>query len=295
MPPAWSLPLLRCLECGGDPLVVSDSGLVCEHCSQRYPEHDGVVDFLHDLHATPAVERQAVEALDASLFGAEYDADDPTHQRYRQAVEEARAHALDLLARRPIDSDSVVLELGADVGWTSGVLIDHGCRVLAVDISDHLRASCVNGSPSACLLQADMNRVPIVAESVGVVWATACVHHSWSLTATFDEIDRVLRPGGALYLCLEPMPSRLRWVFGFGFGRQERELGINETWVPRSRWLAQCRRVGLDAEIVFPELDHDRIARRLRNKGLPTALTTLVRPFLRWLQVSLHLVATKPA
>ncbi len=139
-----------------------------------------------------------------------------------------------------------------------------------------------------------MNRVPVLDQSVDVVWATTCVHHSSSLTATFDEMVRVLAPAGSVYLCLEPMPSLARWLLGFGFGREERRLGINETWIPRSRWLSECRRVGLEPELVFPRLGRDRLVQRLRKRRLPTALAGLLRPWLRWLQVSIHLVATKP-
>ncbi|MEM6795285.1 MAG: methyltransferase domain-containing protein [Acidobacteriota bacterium] len=148
--------------------------------------------------------------------------------------------------------------------------------------------------PNLCRLQSDMNALPLADASVETVWATAAAHHSWDLGATFREAARVLKPGGRLYFCCEPMPSWLRWPLGLAVGDAERELGIHETWVPRWRWLALARRAGFRVRLVFPELSDAQMAERLRARSVPDALApalgALVRPALRVLQVSIHLV-----
>jgi SAM-dependent methyltransferase len=209
-----------------------------------------------------------------------------------RAIAESRAQVLDVFEQEPIRAGSTVLELGADVGWASSVLLDAGCRVIATDITDHLFLTPDGESPDLCRLHADMNRLPIADATIDVVFAASCVHHSWDLANTFREMARVLKPGGTAYLCGEPLPSLVRFAIS-GFGEKERSLGINETWIRRSTWLRLCRQAGLEPRIVFPHLTSSQLQERLRQKRLPAFLAGLVRQVLPLFQVSVHLRADK--
>ncbi len=225
----------------------------------------------------------------------ELTSQDLEHSAHIRAIAESRAQVLELLGNEPLPSGSTVLEIGADVGWSSSILLGAGCRVLATDITDHILHPPALDSLDLCRLLADMNRIPLADSTVDAVFAASCVHHSWDLGLTFREIARVLKPGGTAYLCGEPLPSFARYVVGGRFGHKERALGINETWTRRAVWLRRCREAGLEPRIVFPDLSARQMSARLRKRGLPAFLVPMLRPALSLLQVSVHLIAHKPA
>lgn len=305
----WALPLLRCLECSATALEPRSDDIWCPVCGTAYPRRDDVADFLHRPHPTIVKEREAVHQIDREagappewmhavlgrLNRDELTAEDLAASEHIRAIAESRTQVLALLDREPLMPGSVALELGADVGWASSVLLTAGCRVIATEITDHLLLAPDRDSPNLCRLFADMNRVPLADSTVDVVFAASCVHHSWDLGLTFREIARVLKPGGTAYLCGEPLPSLARYVTGWRFGHRERALGINETWIRRDVWLRECRDAGLEPRIVFPDLDEHQLKARLRKRQLPGFLSHILSPIMSTLQVSVHLRAVKPA
>ena len=305
---AWALPLLRCLECSATTFETRAEDLRCSSCGTTYGRRGDIVDFLHRPHPAIVRERKAVHKIDSEasapvdwlhavlerLNRDQLTPDDLASSAHIRAIAESRAQVLALFSEERLTPGSVVLEVGADVGWASSILLDTGCRVIATDITDHLFLAVDGESPNLCRLFADMNRVPLADSTVDVVFAASCIHHSWDLALTFREIARVLKPGGTAYLTGEPLPSWLRYVVGGQFGHKERELGINETWIRRDVWLRQCRAAGLEPRIVFPNLSDGQLKQRLRKRGLPGFLGGPLRPVMSTLQVSVHLKADKP-
>jgi SAM-dependent methyltransferase len=306
---AWALPLLRCLECSATNLETRTVDILCSSCGTTYARRGDIVDFLHRPHPAILREREAVHKIDREagapedwmravlgrLNRDELTADDLASSAHIRAIAESRAQVRALFDDERLTPGSVALELGADVGWASSILLAAGCRVIATDITDHLFLAVDGDSPDLCRLLADMNNVPLADSTVDLVFAASCVHHSWDLELTFQEIARVLKPGGTAYLTGEPLPSWLRYVVGGQFGHKERELGINETWIRRDEWLRQCRAAGLEPRIVFPNLSDRQLNERLRKRGLPGFLGGVLRPLMSTLQVSVHLTADKPA
>jgi SAM-dependent methyltransferase len=305
----WALELLRCLACGGTSLESRPGDVLCPACGHSFPERDDVTDFLYRPHPTVLRERDAVHRLDregqsvsdnARDVLRRLDADLLTEQDldrslYLRTIAESRGQILEVLRREPLTPGATALEIGADTGWASSVLLEAGCRVIATEITDHLFLAARGDSPNLCRLQADMNQVPLNDSSVDVVFAASCVHHSWDLARTFCEIARVLKPGGTAYLCGEPMPSVLRYVVGGRFGHEERKLGINETWISRATWLRQCRLAGLEPRILFPDLTDAQLGARLAKRHVPRFAAAFLRPILPIFQVSAHLRADKAA
>ena len=304
----WTLELLQCLNCKGQDLRESSHGIVCSGCAMVYKDKQGITDFMHNTHPTVAKERDAVESLSdhpeavAELreYLVQFDQGTLGSGAYRKFeclahAEETRSQIQEVLKKFPVAGNETVLEIGADHCWTSNLLLDAGCRVIASDVTAHLQLASRCDDPNLDRIYSDMNALPIRDRSVDVVWATSAIHHSWDLAATFRETARILRPGGRVYFCCEPIPSLFRYFTSSDFGHKERELGINETWIRRGVWLKLCREAGLQPELVFPDLQEDLVRQKLRSRGLPSSVAVLARLFRRQLQVSIHLLARKPA
>ncbi|MFC2171956.1 class I SAM-dependent methyltransferase [Acidobacteriota bacterium] len=279
----------------------------CPSCNARFKINDDITDFLSHLHPVAARERQAVASLDGEASGAsdklrgllkKFDVQEPDEGELQEFpclrhAKETRVQLRQLLAKYPMKPGWIVVELGADHCWTSNLLLDAGCHVIAVDITDHLSLASRAGDPDLCRINADMNALPLAHDSVDIVWATSSAHHSWDLAKTFREAFRILRQGGMLLFCSEPLPSWPRYLFGKRFGQTERALGINEKWIRRGKWLTLCRRAGFRAQLAFPTLRPQAVRERLEAHHLPGALAPFLMPLLKTLQVSIHLIAFK--
>ena len=304
----WAAPLLRCPVCHQVGLRRGRDVALCPACAARFVASNGLVNLLGEPH--PVVARERAAAL--PHFDGEYASIEARLAEKLRRLEDGSlseadvaefaclghasqslAQIRDVLKPHPLFPGEVVVELGADHCWASSLFLDAGCRVIALDITDHLRLAPRGEDPGLCCIVADMNDIPVSDGCADVVWATAAVHHSWSIERTFAETARVLRPGGRLYFCSEPMPSWLRYPFGRGFGRAERARGINEAWLPRRAWVRAAKRAGFAPRVVFPALDRQAVNERLKARRLPVALSPFASLLLRLLQVSVHLLATK--
>ena len=288
---AWLLERLCCPRCRQGKLAEIAGALSCA-CGARYRVDRGVADLLEAAPSAVRAERAAVEAIDRGE--ASLGERDPAAARERH-LRRTRAELEEVLERLELPAGSVVVELGADDCWASSLFLARGCRVIAVDITDHLHLARpeITGHADCARLRADMNRLPLAEGGVDLVVAIAAAHHSWSLPVTLAEAHRVLRPGGRLALCCEPMPSWLRHALGRRTGKRERLLGINETWIRRGRWLRLAREAGFEARLVLPTLDRMAIRERLAERGLPPMLAPAAGAVLGLLQVSVHLIGRR--
>jgi len=109
----------------------------------------------------------------------------------------------DWLSRR-LDSRARILDLGCGYGRTLGTLLSSGYqRVMGMDFSAGMLGKCRAEFPAAILARCDGRTIPLRAESADAVVLLAvltCTPGDADQRALMDEIQRVLRPGGLLYI-----------------------------------------------------------------------------------------------
>jgi ubiquinone/menaquinone biosynthesis C-methylase UbiE len=91
-----------------------------------------------------------------------------------------------------------VLDLGCGTGILLDALEQCGAKVVGLDLSREMLQVARQGSPGTALLCGDGANLPVASESLDAVLCRGSIHHMPDLPETFQEIHRVLRPGGRL-------------------------------------------------------------------------------------------------
>ena len=97
-----------------------------------------------------------------------------------------------------------VIDLGAGPGLDTVLLVKRGLRAIGVDFSLGMLKAGVRECPGT-RAQADARRLPVQTGCVDGVWAKASLLHLQRHDAAraLDEVRRVLRPAGILFLAVK--------------------------------------------------------------------------------------------
>ncbi|MBL8173752.1 MAG: class I SAM-dependent methyltransferase [Bryobacterales bacterium] len=110
-------------------------------------------------------------------------------------------HALDLVARTPIEKGEAYLDVGCGTGAAAReVAARFGLRVTGVDIDPAQIAEAARGlaQPNLTFLTMDATRLAFPNASFDVVATSKATHHIPDWERAIAEMARVLRPGGHL-------------------------------------------------------------------------------------------------
>jgi SAM-dependent methyltransferase len=103
-----------------------------------------------------------------------------------------------------LDSRARVLDYGCGYGRTLGELVQAGYQnVLGVDFSAAMLARCRQEFPQVGLIRNDGRTLPFKNDSLDAVLLFAtltCIPQDEAQRALIAEVERVLRPGGLLYI-----------------------------------------------------------------------------------------------
>ena len=106
-----------------------------------------------------------------------------------------------------------VVDLGAGTGKFTGLLVDTGAVVTAIEPVDAMRAVLAREWPGVRALAGTAQTMPLEDGSVDVV-VCAQAFHWFATREALDEIHRVLKPDGRLGLVWNVRDQRVDWVAG---------------------------------------------------------------------------------
>jgi len=263
--------LLVCPRCRQADWVSSDVLVRCRRCQASYPVVDHVLDLTGTSHDPSILSEQDAAyrtERDPSLGGINDRFDDLTaadgplesailalphgdgSRYYREPGYFANVHtsvaAFEfLLTHLDPTPGQRLLDLGADLTWSTSHLARRGLRCIAVDINHHLAAARLffrRYGVSYDLVRADMSRVSFRDRAFDTVLTVNALHHCADLAVASANIARMLRPGGR-FAFIEPYC--LRAEDRIRFGAAQIEAGISEHTYLLQEWHSAFARAGL--------------------------------------------------
>jgi SAM-dependent methyltransferase len=108
-----------------------------------------------------------------------------------------------------------VLDVGCGMGRFADVAASCGAKVVAVDLSAAVDAAAVNLArhQDVAVIQADVFDLPLRPESFDLIYSIGVLHHTPDTRAAFEQLPRLLRPGGEIAIWVYSREGRLRWHF----------------------------------------------------------------------------------
>lgn len=267
--------LLLCPGCRSQSWRVTgtseDGHLECPACGNRYACAEGVLDLgsLHEDRAV-ALEREGVRRTEhdpalggineafADLARAEGalklailslpHGDGSGYYRepgyFSNVLASVPAFEF-LLANLPCRPGERLLDLGADLTWSTCQFARRGFACVAVDINHHLGVGRLFQNHFAVgyhLVRADMTRVPFRDGAFDVVTAVNALHHGARLDLLARNVSRMLGDGGRLAFVEPYCASQAEKL---SFGRAQAAAGISEQTYLLQEWHQAFRREGL--------------------------------------------------
>ena len=187
--------------------------LVCPECNSTFKVEDerrrrGEIQsgelVCAEGHAYPivdAIPRFVSEDGYADAFGLEWNAFRTAHLEKFTGL-----NYLDEQFRDYIDfpveqlQGRLVLDAGCGLGRFSEVVLNHGGRVVAVDLSRAIDAAYENlgGSGDIHFIQADIFRLPFRRQTFDFAYSWGVLHHTPDPPKAFQALAPLVRPGGKL-------------------------------------------------------------------------------------------------
>jgi SAM-dependent methyltransferase len=292
-------------------------------CASTFAVHRGVPELLHDppehiVREAAGLERFA-EYMRAAGWDRELVRSLPDIRDGYWYVQARSMHQL--LTTVPLQPGQQILDVGSNTCWAANHFAARGLRAVALDIATpELQGLYTadwfieDGEVFFERVLGSMDAIPLASSSLDYVYCCEVLHHNDtdSLRRTFEEIFRVLRPGGRLLMVNETLRT-LRDPNGVNVEGVEQFDGYEHAhWAWRYRW--EATRAGFFTEVIEPHyrafFGDAAVVRGAAEKPLEWGLRRAAfelrrlpparRAYLAWLNnvwtgVSMNMIATKPS
>jgi SAM-dependent methyltransferase len=316
---------LELLPRESDAQEAREGTLRCRACGAEFPLRRGVGELLHEPAAHILAEAAGLgrfaEQMRAEGWDREMVRKLPDVEHGYWYVQARSMHQL--LTTIPFAPGQSILDVGSNTCWAANRFAERGLRAIALDIATaELQGLYTaeyfieDGHVFFERLLGSMDAIPLSSSSVDYVYCCEVLHHNdlQSLRRTFQEIFRVLRPGGRLLMINETLKT-LSDPNGVHVEGVEQYDGYEHAhWAWRYRW--EATRAGFLTEVTEPhyrpffgDVGTDvnvsvsgpllgpiarRVVRKVRKIGFAR------RAYLAWLnhvqgKVQMNMIATKPA
>ncbi|MCB0346688.1 MAG: methyltransferase domain-containing protein [Bdellovibrionales bacterium] len=211
--------------------------------TERVPELGGINEEFSDLARAQGQLREAILSLP---YG---NASKYFHEEGYFKNGASHAPAVDyLLSKLRIAAGIRLLDLGADLTWSTQLFAKAGAKCIAMDINHHLEVGRLYQEAfdiSYDLLSCDMHKPVFAEQSFDVITALSVLHHSSALNSLTAHLAKLLRPGGVIAVlepyCLYDEDKQ-------HFGTDQIEAGINENVYTLDEWHQALSAAGLVLE-----------------------------------------------
>lgn len=212
--------------------------------TERVPELGGINDGFDDLSRAEGALRDAILALPHGDDSRYYQETGYFSNVLRSGP------AFDFLVRQldPRPGERL-LDVGADLTWSTSQMARRGLDCTALDINHHLSVGRVFGRHYDApyhLVRADMSRASFRTGAFDIVLGISALHHAAHLDEAVGNITRMLRPGGRLGF-IEPYCSNEEAKVAFG--RAQIDAGISEHTYLLSEWHRALVKAGLRTRV----------------------------------------------
>jgi SAM-dependent methyltransferase len=94
----------------------------------------------------------------------------------------------------------LVLDVGCGMGRFSDIAFRWGATVVGIDLTSAVDAAYANigGRENVDLAQADVFKLPFREETFDFIFSIGVLHHTPNTRAAFDQLPRLLKPGGRI-------------------------------------------------------------------------------------------------
>jgi len=267
-----------------DRIEIRNGKIHCNGCGREYKIENGIIDFLENANENVLRERVAMDddQYITDEKGNKYRITIETIEKFKdklirlpegdgsylfkrggsfQSTAEASDRFYSALSDLRLTGKEKILEIGACFSYASFKFAQKGCSVVALDISNYLKVSDLFVKEAYFdRVFSDMHFMPFIDNTYDIVFGSAILHHSKNLRDIFEEIRRVLKPGGKLVLINEASRGILEKVHPVF--KQMEERGFADTSYTVPGFIKGARRGGFrKIRIIFSSLADDYITR----------------------------------